>query len=214
VGETRLVGPGQDLVADGSSPRFSTLLVSGLACRYKLLDQGRRQICSFQIGGDVVDLYSFVLRRMDHAIGCITQCTAAMIPHANLERLLERYPHLAKVLWRDTLIDASLFREWMINIGRRTSEQRLAHLVCEMFFRMRAVGLAEGKTFAFAVTQTDLADCFGLSLVHTNRTIKKLQADGLVSLERGAVSVESWDRLIEFVEFDPAYLHQNETEGV
>jgi CRP-like cAMP-binding protein len=120
---------------------------------------------------------------------------------------------LGKMLWRDTLVDSSIYREWMINIGRRTAEQRLGHLVCEMFIRMRAVDLASGDSFTFPVTQTDLADCLGISLVHVNRVIKKLKDDNLLRFDRSSVIVDSWDRLFQFSEFDPKFLHLNETEN-
>jgi CRP-like cAMP-binding protein len=212
VGKSQVIEAHKDIVQDGTSPSHSSLLVSGMTCRYKMLPEGRRQMLSFHIGGDVVDLYSFVLRKMDHSIATLTTCSIAPIEHSLLTRLLETYPHLGKMLWRDTLVDSSIYREWMINIGRRTAEQRLGHLVCEMFIRMRAVDLASGDSFPFPVTQTDLADCLGISLVHVNRVIKKLKEDNLLRFDRSSVIVDSWDRLFRFSEFDPKFLHLNETE--
>jgi CRP-like cAMP-binding protein len=213
VGIVQVVEPHKEIVEDGSSPTHSCLLVSGLAFRYKILPEGRRQILSFHIGGDILDLYSFVLRKMDHAIASITPCTIAKIQHSSLERVMDKYPHLAKVLWRDTLIDSAIYREWMINIGRRTAEQRLAHLICEMFCRMHTVGLAQEHSFTFPVTQTDIADCLGISLVHVNRVVKKLREDGLLTFERSSVVVEDWDRLFDFSEFDSTFLHTNKSEN-
>jgi len=150
-----------DIVREGETPSECCLVLEGFLCRYKLTHDGRRQILSFHIPGDIPDLRSLYLEEMDHSLGTLVRSTVGLIPHHSLLELLHRYPGSAKVFWRDTLVDAAIFREWMSAIGRRSALNRIAHLVCGMLVRTRAVGLANGHTCELPLTQNEIADAVG-----------------------------------------------------
>jgi CRP-like cAMP-binding protein len=201
------VGPDQDIVREGSRPSACCLLIEGFACRYKLTDEGKRQIFSFHTPGDIPDLQSLHLKVMDHSLKTITPCKLAFIPHENVHELTRQCPQVADVLWRDTLVDAAIFREWMLGIGRRSAYARIAHLLCEVFTRLRAVGLTDGFECAFPITQHEIGDALGLSTVHVNRSVQELRADGLIEMRRGRLIILNWDGFQKAGEFDPTYLH-------
>ena len=166
------------------------------ACRYKLLPGGRRQIMSFHIPGDIPDLQSLHLEIMDHGLATVVASKVAFIPHDAVRSFLRAHPRIADVFWRDTLIDAAVFREWVVNVGRRDAYARLAHVMCEVYVRLRAIGLVNGQAFEMPITQAELGDATGLSTVHVNRTIQELRGNGLISTPKsGRVVIEDWDRL-------------------
>jgi len=204
---TRVLEPRQDIVRDGDKPSQCCLLLDGWACRYKLLSQGRRQIFSFHVPGDIPDLQSLHLHTMDHSLGTLTEASVAFIPHESLLDLTARFPGVAALLWRDTLIDAAIFREWMIGIGRKTAYGRIAHLFCEMYLKLEAVGLAGEHRCPLPITQIDLGDALGLSNVHVNRVLQAMRGKGLITLRGSALVIEAWDELNRVSEFDPTYLH-------
>jgi CRP-like cAMP-binding protein len=207
IGPRRTVNAGVDIVHDGSSPAFSTVLLDGFCCRYKLLRQGRRQILAFQIPGDLLDLYGYVLPKMDHAIGALTRCIVAPIPHTEIRRVTERFPNVGHVLWRDSLVDGSIVRTWLTGVGRRTAASRTAHLLCELHHRLQAVGLVTETKFQLPVTQGDIADALGLSAVHVNRTLKKLRMQRLIAIAGQSVTITNGEGLKTVAGFDPGYLH-------
>lgn len=205
---TRVIERGQDIAADGSMPSHSTVILSGVACRYKMLKGGRRQILCFQFPGDVTDIYSYVLKKLDHGIGALTRCEVAHIPHPSVRKLCEIYPNLAYTLWRDSLVDTAILYMNIVNAGRRSAPERIAHLICEQYMRLKAVGLAElGKPVKFYITQTDIADATGLSLVHVNKTLKSLKAQNLIGRDPQMIEILDWEGLKNVAGFDPAYLH-------
>jgi CRP-like cAMP-binding protein len=199
----------EDVVQEGQRPADSVLVLTGFLCRYKLVGDGKRQILSFHKPGDIPDLQSLFLGIMDHNLGTLVPSELAFIAHSDLHAVVDRYPRIAAAFWRDTLVDAAIFREWMVSLGRRSAYQRLAHLVCEMATRFDAVGMAENRTFAFPVTQTELGDALGLSYVHVNRTLMELRADRLIRWQDSTVAILDWPRLVEAADFDPTYLHQD-----
>jgi CRP-like cAMP-binding protein len=205
--QMKTVGPDQDIVREGDRPGECCLVVEGFTCRYKLTAAGKRQIFSFHIAGDIPDLQSLHLKVMDHSLMTLTPCKLAFIPHQSLTEVTHRCPRVADVMWRDTLIDAAIFREWMMGIGRRPAETRIAHVLCEVLVKMRAVGLGNGLACELPITQTELGDALGLSTVHVNRSLQELRAGGLIKWRRGALSVLNWDGLKKAGEFDPTYLH-------
>jgi CRP-like cAMP-binding protein len=207
IGPRRAVNAGADLVEDGSSPAFSTVLLEGFACRYKLLREGRRQILAFQIPGDVVDIYSYVVAKMDHGVSALTRCIVAPIAHKEIRNTLERFPNLAHLLWRDSLVDGSIVRTWLTGIGRRTAASRTAHLLCELHHRLKAVGLVTEAKFQLPVTQGDIADALGLSAVHVNRTLQKLRTQKLISMIGQSVTIIDGSGLGSVAGFDATYLH-------
>jgi CRP-like cAMP-binding protein len=204
---TKSVGADHDVVREGECPTECCLVVEGFTCRYKLTADGKRQIFSFHLPGDIPDLQSLHLKVMDHSLATLTPSKLAFVAHERLTDLIRRCPRVGDVLWRDTLIDAAVFREWMIGIGRRSAYTRIAHVLCEVLVRMKAVGLANGRECDLPVTQAELADALGLSTVHVNRSLQDLRAAGLIALRGGSLTVLNWDCLKESGEFDAMYLH-------
>lgn len=203
----------QDIVREGDRTTRSCLILEGYACREKITAEGKRQILSFHIPGEIPDFQSLYLTAMDHTLRTITPCRVGFITHEAIQDLCDRYPRLARALWREALIDVAIFREWMVGIGRRSAYARIAHLLCEMLVRLRAVGLADGDTCELPFTQTEIGDALGLSTVHVNRTLQELRGAGLITLRGGALTVEDWEGLKNAGEFDPTYLYQERREA-
>lgn len=199
----------KDIVREGDRPSQCCLLLEGFVCRYKLTEDGRRQIFSFHTPGDIPDLQSLHLPVMDHSVKTLTPCKAAFVPHEAIAELTRRCPRIGDLLWRDTLIDAAIFREWMVGIGRRSAATRIAHVLCEVFLRLKAVGLTNGYECEFPITQTEIGDALGLSTVHVNRSLQELRSSGLIDLRRGFLGILDWQGLKKAGEFDSAYLHLN-----
>jgi CRP-like cAMP-binding protein len=196
-----------DVVREGDQPFQCCLVLEGFTCRYKFTDKGKRQIFAFHTPGDIPDLQSLHLKIMDHTLGTITPCRLAFIHHGDMRELFRQHPRLADLFWRDTLIDAAIFREWMLGIGRRSAKARLAHFLCEMVVRLRAIGRQRGNTVPLPITQAEVGDALGLSTVHVNRTLQELREEGLLTWDNGILAVLDWGRLKAAGEFDPTYLH-------
>jgi CRP-like cAMP-binding protein len=196
-----------DIVREGTRPTKSVLVLSGIACRTRTLRNGERQIVAVHLPGDFVDLHSFLLKEMDHDVEALTSCVIARLPHEHLERITERLPHLTRMLWLMTLIDAAIIREWAVGLGIRSATERTAHLFCELSTRLAAVGLCTNDTFSFPVAQTNLKDILGLSAVHTNRTLMDLRSRNLLSWEKGVVKILDIEALKDVALFDDGYLH-------
>ena len=197
-----------DIVRDHDRPSQCCLIIEGFACRYKVLPGGKRQIYSFHIPGDIPDLQSIHLEVMDHNLGTLVPCKVGFIQHETLRKFVRAYPRIGDIFWRDTLIDAAVFREWMANVARREAYARVAHILCELYVRLRAVGLTNGQAYSLPITQAELADATGMSTVHVNRSLQKLRGDGLIRSGKRSVIIEDWDGLQAAGEFDPTYLHQ------
>jgi CRP-like cAMP-binding protein len=172
-----------------------------------MTEAGKRQIFSFHIPGDIPDLQSLHLDVMDHNLGTLALCKLAFVPHPAMRALMRGFPRIGDAFWRDTLIDGAVFREWMIGIGRREAYTRVAHLLCELYVRLRAVGLTNGHAYEMPITQAELGDALGLSTVHVNRTLQELRGDGLIRTTSGTVAVLDWEALRNAGEFDETYLH-------
>jgi CRP-like cAMP-binding protein len=197
----------QDIVRDGDHPAHCCLVLDGWTCRYKLLSEGKRQIFSFHVAGDIPDLQSLHIHTMDHSLATVTKATVAFIPHESMRELTAGHPNIAALLWRDTLIDAGIFRAWMVGMGRRSAYEQVAHLFCEMYLKLQAVGLAEGYRCPMPITQVDMADALGLTPVHVNRVLKEMRGKALITLRSNTLVIEAWDELLRAAEFDPTYLH-------
>lgn len=197
---------GDVIVKEGSRPAVSSIVVRGTAARSQILADGGRQIVALHVPGDFVDLHSFLLKRMAHGVIALSSVRIAQVPHDHLRVVTERHPHLTRLLWLATLIDAAIHREWIVSIGRRNGPERLAHLLCEMFVRLRAVGLAEDFTFPLPLTQAELGDVIGFSVVHANRMVQILRKEGLVRWQDARVTILDWQRLQDRCSFDPDYL--------
>jgi CRP-like cAMP-binding protein len=207
AGEVRVFNDGDDLVRDGDRPTTSTLLTSGLAARYKLMEQGERQITAFHVAGDFIDLHSFLLKQMDHGVRAMSDCTVVLFPHEALKHITEQYPHLTRMLWLLTLLDSAIHRQWLAAKGQLSARGHMAHLLCEQLVRARTVGIADGESFMFPITQTDLGDAMGISTVHVNRTLQELRSMGLVEWQNNRVQVLDEERLRRVGQFDDEYLH-------
>ena len=203
----RILKSGQDIVQDGDKPSQCCLMVEGWAFRYKLVGAGHRQILSFHVPGDIPDLQSLHLHTMDHSLATLTSATVAFIAHDSLRELTDLFPKSAAVLWRHTLVDGAIFRQWIVGIGSRSAHDRVAHLFCELYLKLEAVGLAEDHRCTLPLTQIQLADAMGISNVHINRVLKEMRSKNLISLKGSALAIHSWDELVRIAEFDEAYLH-------
>lgn len=206
LGLPRAISAGTDIVREGDRPDHSTLLSSGIVARYTTLADGGRQISELNVSGDFVDLHSFVMKQMDHGVQALTDCVIMPAPHAKLRRLSEDYPHLTRLLWLDTVIDAAIHRQWITSMGRRTALAHLAHLLCELYKRFEVIGEARDCMFDLPLSQMVLADVLGLSTVHVNRLIAELRAMDVLTWAQPRVEILDWDRLAVLAEFDPAYL--------
>lgn len=195
------------MIRAGDLLNHSTILLDGIACRYRDLRNGERQITELHVGGDFLDLHSFTLKRLDHHVMTLTRCSIATLPHDRLQAIMERFPHLARVWWFSTNMDAAIHREWSVSLGRRTGIARLAHLFCELHVRLGLVGLADESGYELRLTQTDLAECLGLTAVHINRTLKELREQGLVEFRSGRVDVGDREGLERVAEFNSDYLY-------
>jgi CRP-like cAMP-binding protein len=197
----------QDLVREGDRPSRSCLILSGFTATYKVTKEGKRQIVSFGMAGDIPDLQSLHLKTLDVSIGTLTTCRMGFIQHEDLHDLCTRYPRIAAAFWRETLIEGAIFREWVTNIGRREAYNRMAHILCELLVRLRAVGLVEGHACNLPITQGEFADAMGITTVHVNRVLQQMRADGLIELNGDRLNIPDWEKLKQVGEFDPTYLH-------
>lgn len=199
--------PGHDIGREGEKTSQCCFILEGWACRYKRVGEGKRQILSLHIAGDLPDLHSLHIPQMDYNLATITAATVAFIPHRALHDLTLRFPRVAAALWRDTLTDAAIFRQWMTNMGRRDAFDHTAHLFCEVYLRQEAVGLASDLRCPWPLTQRDLADATGLSNVHVNRVVQEMRSSGMITIKRSTLVIHAWVELAQAVEFDATYLH-------
>ncbi|RWA69367.1 Crp/Fnr family transcriptional regulator [Mesorhizobium sp.] len=197
---------GEDIVSEGSRPITSTLIVDGLAARYKVLEDGGRQFTSLQVAGDFVDLHAFLLKTMDHGIIALSPCHVVAAEDSSLRAITEQAPHLTRLLWLDTLVDGAIHREWIVAMGRRSKTSHLAHLICELFVRLQVVKKTRSMSFHLPLSQAELADVLGLSVVHMNRVIGTLRRMNVINWVNHMITILDWNRLVEIAEFDPTYL--------
>lgn len=195
------------VVREGDVPTHCCLLVSGFAVRHKITGDGGRQIVNLHMAGDMVDLQNSLLRQADHNVQALTTMTAAFIPREALVDLAFARPNVGKALWLETLIEGSIAREWVANVGRRDARTRIAHLLCEFAQRLDAVGLGSECNYELPMTQEQMADAVGLTPVHVNRTLKALDAEGLTTRSKRSVIINDWKRLAEVGDFRSTYLH-------
>jgi CRP-like cAMP-binding protein len=202
----REVGARQDIIREGDEPNGVHLVMSGFACRYKSLSDGRRSIMAYLVPGDFCDLHVSILGEMDHTIATLTPCTIVDISHQQIAELT-RQPRIARALWWATLVDEGVLREWLVNMGQRAADLQMAHLLCELLVRLQTVGHATKNSYLFPLTQDELADTLGISAVHINRVLQQLREDGLIVLKDRRLTVTNVERLMIFAQFNPNYLH-------
>ena len=199
-------GSGADLITEGDPVDSVRIVLSGWLCRYKTLEDGRRQIVNFIFPGESCDAHAFLLPVMDHSIATLTPAVYAEIKRARFESLVAADRSLAEAFWCETLVNHAIQREWAINLGRRTALERVAHLFCEVFERLRPVGMVDGNSCVMPITQMDLADATGLSVVHLNRTIQELRASGLIVLRDRMLTINDLGALKNAAFFSSNYL--------
>lgn len=197
----------RDFVREGDRTQECCLVESGLVSRYKTLRNGARQILSFHIPGDLVDLQAALMAVSDHGIRSHVPTELALIEQDALLDLSARYPALGRALWFDTLLDAAIFREWMVNVGRRNAKQRTAHLLLELYYRLEQIGEVDGDSFQMPVSQADLSDALGISPVHLNRTLQWLRSERMIRTISRTVVIDDLERLIAVAGFSANYLH-------
>jgi CRP-like cAMP-binding protein len=211
-GRTETFRPKQDILTEGQRVRTIHIVLSGLAARYKMLDEGERQIMAFLVPGDICDVEVFVLEEMDHGITAISETKCAVVPAETIKGLLTEMSSLTQALWWSTMTDSAVLRERIIDHGRRDAHERIAHLFYEMLIRYRMIDMAEDDTIPFPLTQEELADATGLTPVHVNRTLMQLREEGLIELGGKVLKVLDPPRLKKIARFNPAYLHLRKAE--
>ena len=201
------------LVREFDRAEYSCVLLSGFAIRHKIVAGGQRQIIAIHMKGEMVDLQNSLLGRADHSVQMLTAGKVAMIPRDEIKRLAFERPSIGLAMWTDTLVDASIHREWIANVGRRDARTRVSHLLCEFALRLKVAGLGEQTNYELPMTQDQLADTTGLTSVHVNRTLKGLEKDGLIERRTPRfIEIGDWRKLAEVGDFNSAYLHLNDGE--
>ncbi len=198
----------QDLIREGDEPGPMFVVLDGWVCRYKILPNGTRQIMAFLMPGDACDLHIKLLAEMDHGIQAITPSTVATVTRAEMQELMDRHPNIASAMYSAQLIDEGVMRSWIVSMGRRSSTERVAHLICELYLRGRNIGLTTGDEFALPLSQLVLADALGMTAVHINRVLKELRLAGAMTLKRGSVTIIDPIQLVRIAGFDENYLHR------
>jgi CRP-like cAMP-binding protein len=197
------------IVVEGAPVETCGLIIEGWAYRQKILPNGARQIISIHIPGEFVDLQNSMLGTADHNVQSLGRSVVALTPASALAELASTNSAIGKAMWLDTLVDGSIFREWVVNVGRRDAKQRIAHLICEQALRMQAAGLAEPERFQFPLTQEQLGDAVGLTPVHTNRSLQSLRRARLIDYGTGWIVISDWSGLQRIGQFDELYLHHS-----
>jgi len=201
------VGAGVNLAVEGNAPRRGFVITHGLACRYRVMPDGRRQILTFLIPGDVSDPYLFLLKAMDHSIITLVPTRLARIERARVFEITEHHPRIVAALWWVTMQEAAMLRERIVMLGRANARARVAYLFCEFLWRYRAIGLSEDHALRLPLTQLDIADALGLTAVHVNRVLQHLRREGLITMAHRRLTVHYPDRLQRLAELGQDYLH-------
>ena len=207
ISEVKIIGRRKTIIRHGVLLDHSLYLMRGYICRYIDNNHGDRQLVSIQMPGDFVDLHGYPLPFLDHDVGTLTEVEVAYFKHEDLDALVAERPALARKLWASNLLDAAIHREWIFKLGRLASHGRVAHFICETELRLRAVGLSDGRRFAFPLTQPDMAEICGLTSIHVNRVLRDLREQGLCTIRNAVAEVHDSRSLARLGEFNPAYLY-------
>ncbi|MFC3711674.1 Crp/Fnr family transcriptional regulator [Sphingoaurantiacus capsulatus] len=197
-----------DLIREGDRPGPVFVMLEGWACRYKILPNGTRQVLAFLMPGDSCDLHIGLLAEMDHSIQTLVPSVVATIPRAEMDAIMDGHRAIAKAMYVGQLIDEGTMRAWITSMGRRASIERVAHLMCELYIRARAIGAADERQLALPLSQLVLADALGMTPVHLNRVLKELRLKGAMTLKRGSLVVTDPSKLVQIAGFDDNYLHR------
>lgn len=207
VDDVRDIRADEMVVRSGEELSTSLLLLDGWLARTKDLAGGERQVTELHVPGDFADLHGYALKRLDHDLMSMSDCRVAVVPHQNITALIEAFPRLGRVYWFCTDMDAAIQRELTLSLGQRSAISRMAHLFCELCVRLEVVGRARDNGYEFPLTQRELSECLGLTVVHANRTLQELRRRGLVELENRQLRILDRRGLEGLAEFDPAYLY-------
>lgn len=198
----------QDLIREGDEPGPMFVILEGWACRYKILPNGARQIMAFLMPGDACDLHIKLLAEMDHSIQVITPAVVATVSRDEMQGMMAAHPNIARAMYAAQLVDEGIMRAWIVSMGRRSSAERVAHLICELYLRARNIGLTGNGKFALPLSQLVLADALGMTAVHINRVLKELRLAGAMAINRGSVTILDPVMLVQIAGFDENYLHR------
>ena len=212
--KSRHISTNNDIITEGMRPEAVNLVMRGFACRYKLLPDGKRQIIAFLVPGDFCDLNVSLLGEMEHTIGTGWGCDIVEIPKATIDELIQNHPRIRRALQWSTLVDEATLRAWLVSMGQRSADKQMAHLICELLVRLQAVGVADADGFDFPLSQNDIGDTLGLSVVHVNRTLQELRGLKLVSWKHKRVHIPDVERLKAYAGFDPNYLHLTDGSNI
>lgn len=205
--KTRQISSNQDIIVEGTKPANVHLVMDGFAYRYKLLPNGQRQIIAFLVPGDFCDLHVAILGEMDHSIGTSRGCQIVEIPRETIDDLGQNHHRIMRALWWATLVDEGTLRSWLVSMGQRPADQQMAHMICELLVRLQTVGRADADSFELPLSQVDIADTLGLSVVHVNRTLQDLRGKNLIIWKYRQIQIPNVEKLKDFAEFNPIYLH-------
>ena len=207
VAEVRHIRADQLVVRNGEELNSSLLLLEGWLARSKDLAGGERQVTQLHVAGDFADLHGFTLKRLDDDILALSDCQLAVVPHERIRAITDTHPRLGRIFWFSTNIDAAIQRELVLSLGQRSAISRMAHLFCELYVRLDVVGRAHSDSYEFPLTQRELSECLGLTVVHANRTLQELRRRGLLELENRQLTIRDRRGLEGLAEFDPSYLY-------
>lgn len=213
AGVSSIIKPKADevIAREGKRLDVCTILLSGIVGRQVVMQDGTRQMTELHVAGDFTDLHSFTLKYLDHDVVALSNCSLAVVPHAHLQMITEDFPHLTRVYWFATNLDASIHRQWEVSLARRSALSRMAHLFCELYIRLDIVGLVRSGTYDLPLTQDELGETLGLTPVHINRTLQELRRQGHVDFKRQVVSIRDLAALKLVAEFDETYLYLDRT---
>lgn len=204
---SRALDPDECIVNQGDRPQLCVVVLTGMLARYHTLANGERQYLSLHIAGDMPDAQALFLEVMDHSVCAVDEADIALVPHKEVMALFVQRPGIGFAIWRDTLIDAAMFRAAITNNGSRVPRARMAHFFCEQYYRAQTAGIAKPGTCSLPLSQAQIGQTIGLSLVTVNRTLQDLRRTGCVDLREGILQVRNWKRLAQLGQFDPSYLH-------
>jgi CRP-like cAMP-binding protein len=207
VAEVKQVAADELLIRSGEELNTSLLLLDGWLARSKDLQSGERQVTQLHVAGDFADLHGFTLKRLEHDVTALTDCRVAIVPHERIREFTEKFPRLARIYWFTTNMDGAIQRELALSLGQRSAISRMAHLFCELYVRLDIVGKTKENGYQFPLTQRELSECLGLTVVHANRTLQELRRRGLVELENRRLTILDRRGLSGVAEFDPGYLY-------
>jgi CRP-like cAMP-binding protein len=201
------------IVREREKPTHSCVMLRGFSIRHKIVGTGHRQICAVHMKGDLVDLQNSLLGVADHSVQMLTRGKIALVPRDDIERIAFERPTVGRAMWIDTLVEAAIAREWIANVGRRDARTRLAHLLCEFSLRLKLAGLGEQTGWELPMTQEQIADATGMTSVHVNRSIRALEAEGLIERANPrSIKIGDWKKLADAGDFDSNYLHLRKDE--